>query len=31
VLTHGHAVITNPEDPKFDIEKLVAKWEKDLA
>jgi hypothetical protein len=25
------AVITNPDDPKFDIEKLVAKWEKDLA
>jgi F-type H+-transporting ATP synthase subunit e len=27
----GNAVITNPDDPKFDIEKLVAKWEKDLA
>jgi F-type H+-transporting ATP synthase subunit e len=24
-------VITNPDDPKFDIEKLVAKSEKDLA
>jgi F-type H+-transporting ATP synthase subunit e len=24
-------VITDPEDPKFDIEKLVAKWEKDYA
>jgi hypothetical protein len=24
-------VITDPENPKFDIEKLVAKWEKDLA
>ncbi|KAG1779529.1 ATP synthase E chain-domain-containing protein [Suillus placidus] len=23
-------VITNPEDPRFDLEKLVAKWEKDL-
>ncbi|KAG0707619.1 ATP synthase E chain-domain-containing protein [Suillus ampliporus] len=23
-------VITNPEDPRFDLEKLVAKWEKEL-
>ncbi|KAG2044592.1 ATP synthase E chain-domain-containing protein [Suillus americanus] len=23
-------VITNPEDPRFDLEKLVAKWEKDI-
>ncbi|KAG1771249.1 ATP synthase E chain-domain-containing protein [Suillus occidentalis] len=23
-------VITNPEDPRFDLEKLIAKWEKDL-
>ncbi|KAG2149459.1 ATP synthase E chain-domain-containing protein [Suillus cothurnatus] len=23
-------VITNPEDPRFDLEKLVAKWEKNL-
>ncbi|KIJ53654.1 hypothetical protein M422DRAFT_201867 [Sphaerobolus stellatus SS14] len=21
-------VITNPEDPKFDLEKLIAQWEK---
>ncbi|KAG2365522.1 ATP synthase E chain-domain-containing protein [Suillus spraguei] len=26
----GSDVITNPEDPRFDLEKLVAKWEKDL-
>ncbi|KAF8515820.1 ATP synthase E chain-domain-containing protein [Hysterangium stoloniferum] len=24
-------VITNPEDPKFDLEKLIAKWEKESA
>ncbi|KAG2138722.1 ATP synthase E chain-domain-containing protein [Suillus bovinus] len=23
-------IITNPEDPRFDLEKLVAKWEKEL-
>jgi len=23
------SVITNPEDPKFDLEKLIAKWEKE--
>ena len=23
------AVVTDPEDPKFDLEKLVAKWEKE--
>ncbi|KAG2118167.1 ATP synthase E chain-domain-containing protein [Suillus discolor] len=23
-------IITNPEDPRFDLEKLVAKWEKGL-
>lgn len=22
------AVITDPEDPRFDLEKLIAKWEK---
>lgn len=22
-------VITNPDDPQFDLEKLVAKWEKE--
>ncbi|KAI0323055.1 ATP synthase E chain-domain-containing protein [Amylostereum chailletii] len=22
-------VITNPDDPRFDLEKLVAKWESD--
>lgn len=22
-------VITNPEDPQFDLEKLIAKWEAD--
>ncbi|KAF8588329.1 hypothetical protein K439DRAFT_1629781 [Ramaria rubella] len=25
------SVITNPEDPNFDLEKLVAKWEKEFA
>jgi hypothetical protein len=30
VLTMPRAVvITNPEDPRFDLEKLVAKWEKE--
>jgi len=24
------SLITNPDDPKFDLEKLLAKWEKDL-
>ncbi|KAF8845994.1 hypothetical protein PAXINDRAFT_124802 [Paxillus involutus ATCC 200175] len=24
----GDGVITDPEDPRFDLEKLVAKWEK---
>ncbi|KAH7105061.1 hypothetical protein BKA62DRAFT_767317 [Auriculariales sp. MPI-PUGE-AT-0066] len=24
-----HAVITDPEDPKFDLEKLIAKWERE--
>ncbi|THH03451.1 hypothetical protein EW145_g6246 [Phellinidium pouzarii] len=24
------SIVTNPEDPKFDLEKLLAKWEKDL-
>lgn len=23
-----HSVITDPEDPRFDLEKLIAKWEK---
>lgn len=22
-------VVTNPEDPNFDLEKLISKWEKD--
>ncbi|KAI0803162.1 ATP synthase E chain-domain-containing protein [Irpex lacteus] len=22
-------IITDPEDPKFDLEKLIAKWEKE--
>ncbi|OJA09791.1 hypothetical protein AZE42_08085 [Rhizopogon vesiculosus] len=25
----GDGIITNPEDPRFDLEKLVAKWEKE--
>ncbi|PAV22837.1 hypothetical protein PNOK_0279400 [Pyrrhoderma noxium] len=25
------SVITDPEDPRFDLEKLIVKWEKDLA
>lgn len=24
-------VITDPEDPKFDLEKLLAKWEKEAS
>ncbi|KAH8110700.1 hypothetical protein DFH11DRAFT_1730146 [Phellopilus nigrolimitatus] len=24
------SIITNPDDPKFDLEKLISKWEKDL-
>lgn len=27
VLTYLSVVITDPEDPRFDIDKLVAKWE----
>lgn len=23
------AVVTDPEDPRFDLEKLIAKWESD--
>ena len=23
-------VVTDPDDPKFDLEKLLAKWEKEL-
>jgi len=23
------SVITDPEDPRFDLEKLIAKWESD--
>ncbi|KAI0095249.1 ATP synthase E chain-domain-containing protein [Irpex rosettiformis] len=23
------SIVTDPEDPKFDLEKLVAKWEKE--
>ncbi|KAI6114890.1 hypothetical protein EV401DRAFT_1889796 [Pisolithus croceorrhizus] len=25
----GDGVVTDPEDPRFDLEKLVAKWEKE--
>jgi F-type H+-transporting ATP synthase subunit e len=25
----GDGVITDPEDPRFDLEKLFAKWEKE--
>lgn len=28
--THILPVITDPDDPKFDLEKLLAKWEKEL-
>lgn len=27
--TKGDGVVTDPEDPRFDLEKLVAKWEKE--
>lgn len=26
--TNVTAVITDPEDPKFDLEKVIASWEK---
>lgn len=29
MLTLSLTVITNPEDPQFDLEKLIAKWEAD--
>lgn len=30
IFDHGcTTVITDPEDPQFDLEKLVAKWEKE--
>ena len=29
MLTVPFAVVTDPEDPKFDLEKLVAKWEQE--
>ncbi|KAF9245667.1 ATP synthase E chain-domain-containing protein [Melanogaster broomeanus] len=25
----GDGVITDPEDPRFDLEKVIAKWEKE--
>jgi len=25
------SLVTDPEDPKFDIEKLLTKWEKDYS
>jgi hypothetical protein len=25
------AVISDPEDPKFDLEKLFSEWEKDMS
>jgi len=25
---HRYTVVTDPEDPRFDLEKLIAKWEK---
>ena len=28
-LSAPHAVVTDPEDPRFDLEKLIAKWEAD--
>lgn len=24
-------LVTDPEDPRFDLEKLIAKWEKEIA
>jgi len=24
-------LVTDPDDPKFDLEKLIAKWEKEAA
>lgn len=27
LLFSGFAVVTDPEDPRFDLEKLIAKWE----
>ncbi|KIM70104.1 hypothetical protein SCLCIDRAFT_12703 [Scleroderma citrinum Foug A] len=27
--TKGDGVITDPENPRFDLEKLIAKWEKE--
>lgn len=24
-------VVTDPEDPRFDLEKLIAKWEKESS
>jgi hypothetical protein len=24
----SRAVVTDPEDPRFDLEKLIAKWER---
>ncbi|KAL1749212.1 hypothetical protein HDZ31DRAFT_27948 [Schizophyllum fasciatum] len=28
---HPPPVVTDPEDPRFDLEKLFAKWEKEAA
>jgi hypothetical protein len=27
ILTHSSLVVTDPEDPQFDLEKLISKWE----
>ncbi|KAH7886229.1 ATP synthase E chain-domain-containing protein [Phlebopus sp. FC_14] len=27
----GDGLVTDPEDPQFDLEKLVAKWEKEAS
>ena len=31
MLKRGTAVISDPEDPRFDLEKLFAKWEAEAA
>ncbi|TFK56471.1 hypothetical protein OE88DRAFT_1729962 [Heliocybe sulcata] len=29
--TSKDSIVTDPEDPHFDLEKLIAKWEKDYS
>ncbi|KAK7686633.1 hypothetical protein QCA50_010233 [Cerrena zonata] len=29
--TSKDSIVTNPEDPHFDLEKLIAKWEKESS